>query len=84
MVGNPDAFKGTNGCHITNGESSNITNGNSSNHESNNSDTEDGPVELSYYVQKNNDAPLPTDVIVDDIEAYKSSLITYPIIHIIE
>ena len=76
MVGNPDAFKGTNGCHITNGDSSS--------HEANNSDTEDGPVELSYYVQKNNDAPLPNDVIVDDIEAYKSSLTTYPIIHIIE
>ena len=76
----------------TNGHNS-ITNGNdiidanengSDNVEANNSDNENGPFELSYYVQKNSETALPSDLIVDDIEAYKSSLTTYPVIHIIK
>ena len=75
VVGNADAFKdddvcnGVNGAEVTNGEA--VVD-------------EEGIFELSYYLDNKGDNPLPNDALVPDVVAYKASLTTYPILHIVD
>ena len=45
---------------------------------------EEGIFELSYYLDNKGDNPLPNDALVSDVVAYKASLTTYPILHIVD
>ena len=75
VVGNADAFKdddvcnGVNGAEVTNGEA--VVD-------------EEGIFELSYYLDNKGDNALPSDSLVSDVVAYKASLTTYPILHIVD
>ena len=43
----------------------------------------EGSFELQYFVKKD-DKALPSDAVITDVDAFKTSLTTYPILHIIE
>ncbi len=75
VVGNADAFKDNEVCNGVNG--GDLTNGEVV-------VDEEGVFELSYYLDNKGDHALPSDALVSDVVAYKASLTTYPILHIIE
>jgi hypothetical protein len=69
VIGSADAFKNGEECAIVSDDNSN--------------DDVEKTFELQYYLNNDGVQALPDEVVVKDVTAYKATLTTYPVLHIV-